>query len=228
MILLDFLSGNVSDAGQAQSEAHRVGSPKLHLPAAPRAAMQPWNESSRAATAIPEDEMASWFVVLHYANDGPRVRHRIRSIALPGDAAYEVHWPRFIQRLPRKDDVIRPLYPGYMFVRVPEGVSWGPIRRVPNVVRLLHDLNGHPVPVPDALVQRHIDRAGGAVDGLIDETPESIARFRAKQRLQVTSGPFEGWEGVCQLDDGDRVKMFLTMLGGERLVTLARNAVVPK
>lgn len=175
--------------------------------------------------------MPQWLVVVHRANDGPRVRHRIRALELPGaapGACCEVHWPRFVERLPRRDDVIRPLYPGYMFVRPPDGAVWGPIvRDVPNVFRLLADERGKPFVVPDALVQRHIDRAGGAVDGLIDETPESIARFRAKQRLHVTSGPLEGWEGVCHLDDGERVKMFLTMLGGERLVTLARNAVSP-
>ena len=66
------------------------------------------------------------------------------------------------------------------------------------------------------------------MDGLIDETPESVARYRAKQPLGVVSGPFEGWGGVCHLDDGERVKMFLEMLGGPRLVTLPRNAVAPR
>lgn len=173
--------------------------------------------------------MATWYVVVHRANDGPRVRHRIRSLELPDGAAFDVHWPRFIERRPKKDDVIRPLYPGYLFARVPTRASWGAIvRDVPNVFRLLSDDRGQPIPVPDALVQRHIDRAGGAMDGLIDETPESVARYRAKQPLGVVSGPFEGWGGVCHLDDGERVKMFLEMLGGPRLVTLPRDAVAPR
>lgn len=175
--------------------------------------------------------MPQWLVVVHRANDGPRVRHRIRALELPGaapGASCEVHWPRFIERLPKRDDVIRPLYPGYMFVRPPEGAAWGAIvREVPNVFRVLADDRGKPVSVPDALVQRHIDRAGGAMDGLIDETPESIARYRAKQKLAVVSGPLAGWEGICTLDDGARVKLFLDMLGGPRPVTLPRDAVVP-
>lgn len=173
--------------------------------------------------------MDPWYVVLHRANAGARVRLGIRSLDLPGGAECEVHWPRFIERKPRQDDVIRSLYPGYMFARVPKGVSWGTIaREVAGVIRLLSDERGLPLPVPHALVQRHMDRAGGAIDGLIDETPESIARFRAKQRLAVVSGPFEGWDGVCHMDEGDRIRMFLTMLGGDRLVTLPRNAVAPK
>lgn len=175
--------------------------------------------------------MPQWLVVVHRANDGPRVRHRIRALELPGagpDAYCEVHWPRFIERLPRRDDTIRPLYPGYMFVRPPEGAAWGPIvRDVPNVFRLLSGQDGRPIPVPDAMVQRHIERAGGSLDGLIDETPESIARYRAKQKLAVVSGPLAGWEGICTLDDGARVKMFLDMLGGPRPVTLPRDAVAP-
>ncbi|GAC1341272.1 MAG: hypothetical protein NVSMB20_17410 [Bradyrhizobium sp.] len=169
-----------------------------------------------------EPYMPYWIVVQHRANDGPRVKFAIRSLDC---ADYEVHFPRFIDRRPKRDDTIRPLYPGYMFVRIPAQSSWGPIVRVQNVVRVLCDSDGHAIPIHDAVIQEHITRAGGALEGVIDETPESVARFRQKSRLHVVSGALQGFEGICHMDDGKRIEVLMHLLGADRIVTVAREQV---
>ncbi len=166
--------------------------------------------------------MARWVVVRHRADDGGNVRFNVRR------AGFDVHWPRLWERRPRRDDVARPLFGGYMFARLDAGQSWGPILRVRNVLGVLSGGDGAPIPVPDGTVEKLIERAGGAIDGIINTLPDAThARMMPGTRLAVLSGPFTELEAVLTKDAGARVQVLLQILGGDRIVQLPRDAVAP-
>lgn len=163
--------------------------------------------------------MARWVVVRHRADDGGNVRFNVRR------AGFDVHWPRIWERLPRRDDVARPLFPGYMFARLDAGLSWGPILRVRNVLGVLSAADGVPVAVPEGTVEKLIERAG-AIDGIINTLPDAMpARMNPGTKLAVLSGPFAELEAVLGQDKGARVDVLLRIMGGDRLVQMPRENV---
>lgn len=163
--------------------------------------------------------MPRWVVVRHRADDGGNVRFNIRR------AGIDVHWPRIWERRPRRDDVARPLFGGYMFARLDPGQSWGPILRVRNVLGVLSGADGAPIPVPEGTVERLIEKAG-AIDGVINTLPDAMpARMAPGTKLAVLSGPFAELDAVLAQDAGARVQVLLRIMGGDRIVQMPRENV---
>jgi hypothetical protein len=109
-----------------------------------------------------------WYVVMHKPFEGARARRAIRAIG------FDVHWPREIKRQARANDVIEPVFPGYLFVRFDESRGgWAQIRRLDHVTAIcgLRE-HGRPVPLPRGEVEALIARAGG-MDGIIDGTGDA-------------------------------------------------------
>lgn len=161
-----------------------------------------------------------WIVIHHRADDGARVRAGIR------DTGWTVFWPRMIIRAPKRDDVLKPWFPGYMFAtRPPGGPTYGAIMRLPNVVTVLGVREcGSPSPAPAAMVEALIARAGGIDPGLIDMTPDRTIPPGAPVR--ITTGPLAGFHGLYHSDAGqDRVRVLLTLMGRDVLHTAPRDAV---
>jgi transcriptional antiterminator RfaH len=93
-----------------------------------------------------------------------------------------------------------PLFPGYLFIRLGQGVSaksWSPIRSTKGVRRLV-SFGAEPAKVDDGLVEL-LQARGGAADA---EQP--VRLFSPGQRVQVAAGPFAGIEGIFQMAEGER------------------------
>lgn len=171
--------------------------------------------------SLREPAQRLWIVIHHRADDGARVRAGIR------DAGWVVFWPRMIIRVPKRDDQLKPWFPGYMFAARPLGAgSYGAILRVQNVVTILGVREfGSPTPAPTAMVEALISQAGGIDPGFIDMTPDRTIAPGASVR--ITSGPLAGFQGLYHSDAGaDRVKVLLTMMGRDVEHTLDRDKVV--
>lgn len=199
------------EAGASRVSAGPYGPAPHEAPQAP-SVRQPW-----------QDPSAPWIVVHHRADDGARVRLGLRRLG------FEVHWPRQVHRVPRRDDVLRPFFPGYMFALADlPGASWHQVKAsVPNVIQVcgVPEL-GRPVHPPRGMVLRLIQDAGGALDGVIPAKEDRVARLRAGDPVRVLGGPFEGHAAVYQCERGeDRVVVLLQLLGVERPVPLPRAAV---
>jgi transcription antitermination factor NusG len=163
---------------------------------------------------------ATWYCVQHRADDGARVRLAIRRIG------YEVHWPRFVERLPRKDDRIRPLFPGYLFAAQANVAITGAITEVENVIGLLGAQKGRkPMVVPTSNIMALIDRAGGAIAGVIDETEDARPLVQIGQAVTIKAGAHLGLTGICKRIDGDRIAVLMTWFGGEHVVPLRVDQV---
>lgn len=183
-------------------------------------------ETASPEVAVGSRSATHWLCVQHHSGFGPQVRFGLRA------AGFEVHWPRFVDRIPRKDDVLRPLFPGYMFAGFEPGQRWNEILQVARVVGLVGMREfGRPTSVPQRIVERLISRAG-AIDLPIDETPEARS-LRSRQRIdsgkvRICDGPFEGFEGLLRQDNGEaRVRVLLEILGAEREVAISRSMVEP-
>lgn len=203
---------------QVHQIGRAVGGPVHHPAASDEAARPELAQADRSAT--------HWFCIQHHSGFGPQVRFGLRS------EGFEVHWPRLVDRVPRKDDVLRPLFPGYMFLGVEEGQRWNKALGVNRVVGLvgLREF-GRPTPVPGIIVERLIARAG-AIDLPIDETPEARSskprRAMNSGKVRICEGPFEGFEGMLREDNGEaRVRVLLEVLGAEREIAIKRSMVEP-
>lgn len=174
--------------------------------------------------------MSTWYCVQHRAGFGAQTKCALRR------AGFEVHWPREVIRPFRRDDVLRPLFPGYLFAQVAAGRRWGAILSVSYVLGIVGIRDrGTPCVVPDKIVEALIACAG-AIDLAIDNTPEAkmeralghdvSSDLMPGGRVRILAPGFEGLEGVLCEDRGDeRVRVLLEILGGSREVAVPRSMV---
>ena len=132
-------------------------------------------------------------------------------------AGLEVYCPRFerwISHARRRQLVLRPLFPNYLFVRSDVGLEGlGSVKRTPGVSTLAaRDLASSTV--PDAvieLVRAREDQSGAVVF--------AVERFKAGETVRVTAGPFTDFEAVfAEGHDERRCRILLSMLGKQHSV----------
>lgn len=87
---------------------------------------------------------------------------------------------------------VRPFFPGYLFVLVDlSEVGESAVRWVPGVNRLL-GCGSDPVPVPRLV----IDGIRYRVAEVQEKDPYGLGDFRRGDRVRITQGLFEGYEGM--------------------------------
>jgi transcriptional antiterminator RfaH len=128
------------------------------------------------------------------------------------------------RRRGRWQDVVEPLFPGYLFVELDLGLDDpAPIRSTRGVSGLVR-FGGHPRAMPSGVVEALIAAAGRADDGAVRR--EWL--FAAGDPVEVIDGPLAGLHGVFLAPSGnDRVRLLLELLGREHNVVLSRHQVVP-
>ncbi|EED36519.1 Transcription termination factor nusG domain protein [Luminiphilus syltensis NOR5-1B] len=102
--------------------------------------------------------------------------------------------------------VIEPLFPGYLFVALRLGVDDpAPIRSTLGCIGLVR-MGREFVPVPEAVMQPLLS---------IGESPDaSEAVFQPGQAVRFEAGPFEGLSGIFKMPKGqDRAEVLITLLG---------------
>jgi len=138
-----------------------------------------------------------------------------------GLAGYQIYRPLLREQRRshgRKILVTPPLFPGYLFLWVVRG--WWDARWSPGVIRLIMD-SEQPAHVPDAIISEIRSRERNGFVELL--RPRGL---RPGMRVRVVSGPLSEKIGMlAALRPHERVLVLLQLLGGERPVELARNAV---
>jgi transcription antitermination factor NusG len=124
------------------------------------------------------------------------------------------------------EPVIRPFFPGYLFVELDlSDLSWASIGRTQGVKRLMSSPEMRPLPVPLGFVEALMAQ-GRAGDGAID--PGAAPKFPALQKGQhvtVIEGAFTSFDGIVQMTANDRVKVLLSIFGRKTLTEMPRAAV---
>lgn len=136
---------------------------------------------------------------------------------------FEAYLPQQMEAIPGKDARIRPLFPGYLFVRFDrDRDQWRPICHTRGVYRLFSASPERPIPVPRGVVEAI--RAKAAPNGVIYPL-EPERTIPPGTKLRITGGAFEFHTGVCQWTGQDRVGLLLQILGGSRVVEVPRSLV---
>lgn len=122
----------------------------------------------------------------------------------------------------RKELVLAPLFPGYLFVRFDKmRHQWRSINGTLGVRRLVSADPGRPQAMPDAAIQLLISRCDPGTGCLSDEPlgPGINVRFVA--------GPLiDRLATVESLEPGGRVRLLLEILGGHQEVIVPRRNLV--
>ena len=135
-----------------------------------------------------------------------------------GEEGFEGYQPKVKNR--HTGPIPRPMFPGYLFVRLSPKVELPKVRFFPGIFRPL--LFGEQLAcVEPELIQSWREREGGR--GFL--CPEPEAPFRVGQRVRFQEGAFAGMEGTVleALPSKDRVRLLLEYLGGSLSVEADRN-----
>jgi transcriptional antiterminator RfaH len=119
-------------------------------------------------------------------------------------------------------DIVEPLFPRYLFLRVdPDAQAVAPIRSTLGVTTLV-TFGNRLMPVPEAVIDT-LRHNADARTGL-HAAPTSV--LRKGQSIAVKAGPFEGLQGVFDTSSGEeRVAILLDILGKSTRVIMARSNV---
>lgn len=168
------------------------------------------------------DPLAPWICIEHRADSGARVRLDLRR------NGFEVHWPREVVRIQGRDDVLRPFFPGYMFaLPVASRASWHSVKERGQFGIFVLGLRemGRPARPPGGFVAALIQRAGGAIDGVIPAKEDEIARLGPGDAVHVTRWGRDDWNGVFVAERGKRVEVMLTLFGRDSPVLVEARHV---
>lgn len=133
---------------------------------------------------------------------------------------FEAYCPmvaRSVRHARRTQDVLRPLFPGYLFVRInPDAQRWRVILSTFGV-RSLVRVAGSPALVDEGLVE---SLKGREKNGVI---VKPAAPYQLGQKLKIAGSAFDGMVGtIIELDEKDRVTVLLEFLN--RPVRVQLNA----
>jgi transcriptional antiterminator RfaH len=136
---------------------------------------------------------------------------------------FESYFPRILVRRSharRVQMVRRPLFSGYLFVRLnPETPRWRSINGTIGVKQILTS-NGLPQPLYDGFVDalRKLE-----TNGVVFVPP---AHYEIGEAVQVQDGPFASQIGtMLSADKSGRVRLLMELLGGEVVTTVSRDMI---
>ena len=159
----------------------------------------------------------------HWACARLHMQHEQLALHTLGLSGFTTYLPRFLEhviRRGRREEVHRPLFPGYVFCLIID--RWWSIQRSPGVIGLILD-GGRPARVPDGVIDEL--RRRERPDGLI-RLPEPRGLQRG-DRVLIRDGPFTNLVAVyAGMSGHQRVAVLLSLFGGEKRVTLPKDDIV--
>jgi transcriptional antiterminator RfaH len=151
--------------------------------------------------------MITWYAAYtHCGAEAKAYEHLLRQ----GYATYLPRYRRWVRHARRQAQVLRPLFPRYLFVGVDRLTQrWRPIRSTAGVVGLVTSAE-EPVPIASEVIETLRRRQGeGAFDLL-----SAAQRLREADMVRVTEGPFADLVGrLLGAADHERVYILLDLLG---------------
>ncbi|MGA0807377.1 MAG: transcription/translation regulatory transformer protein RfaH [Rubrivivax sp.] len=144
----------------------------------------------------------SWYLVL------TKPRQERRALDNLFNQGYECWLPQLrVEKVrQRKLTVVdEPLFPRYLFIHLPPGINWAPVRSTLGVTTIVR-FGGLPARVPPAVME--LLRAEEAARREAPVRP----KFERGQVVQILTGPFVGLRAVFDMSDGEARAMVLIEL----------------
>jgi transcriptional antiterminator RfaH len=164
-------------------------------------------------------ETGTWTVV----NTQPhRERFALENLVRQEFDAYCPLVRRRVSHARRVHDVLKPLFPGYLFVHLSTQTQrWRPIMSTSGV-RMLVRFGEQPAFIDDGFIQA---LKSHEIDGAVVRPAKSYA---VGQTVNITSGPFGGLVGtIIDMDDKDRLIVLMNLLNRPVKVQVAASMVMP-
>lgn len=125
---------------------------------------------------------------------------------------FEVYFPRLLKRIRharKADNVLRPMFPGYLFVKVHSNLQhWRPIKSTIGV-RTVVSCGNQPSILSDTFIASLKARE---IDGAIVR-PDSP--YQIGQQICLAGGPFDGLIGtIIEMDQKERLTVLMDLLNG--------------
>ena len=140
---------------------------------------------------------------------------QIEEVLVPEEEVIEI-------RRGKKVTVPRRFMPGYVLVRMEmSDQAYHLINSINRVTGFLGP-QGRPMPMRDAEVNAILNRVEEGV-----EQPRTLIHFEIGEKVNVTDGPFEGFDGMVEDvdDDNQRLKVTVSIFGRETPVELEYTQV---
>jgi len=163
--------------------------------------------------------MKQWFVV----QCKPQ-KEAIAEVNL-GRQGYETYYPQILQNCRNRErwkQVIKPLFPRYLFVNLKQGCDdFSPIRSTFGVTDLVR-FGG----VPKALAPGLIEEIKTSEDGKQGIHIDRL-QWQPGEKVEIVGGALSGLKGLFLTESAEeRVVILLSLLGRENKVVVMQNTVV--
>jgi len=138
------------------------------------------------------------------------LQDQIEEVLVPTEEVIEV-------RRGKKVTTERRFMPGYVLVRMEmSDQGYHLINSINRVTGFLGP-QGRPMPMRDAEVNQILNRVQEG-----EETPRTLIHFEVGERVKVSDGPFEGFDGMVEVvdDEQQRLKVSVSIFGRETPVEL--------
>jgi transcriptional antiterminator RfaH len=163
--------------------------------------------------------LTSWYVVRTQSRAEEKA---VQHLTNQGFTAYLPRYRRRVRHARRNEIVLRPLFPGYLFVRLdPDRCRWRSINGTVGVREILSNGDA-PVIVPDRIVEE--------IQAREDETGAVKLRgpsFAHGQVVRLLEGPLADVNGLFEeMRDENRVVLLVSLLGRKVRMQVSAAAVV--
>lgn len=138
---------------------------------------------------------------------------------------YIAYCPRIAlskRRRQRWQNIVEPLFPGYLFVQLSAGEDdFSPIRSTVGVLGLVR-FGGRPAVISQSIINTIKDQEKNL---LVNEDTHPC--WKNGDNVEIVDGPFAGLKAVFKKTKGtDRIIVLLEILGHQNSVTLESNSVL--
>lgn len=157
--------------------------------------------------------MGAWYVVR------TKTGAEDRAVWHLGNQGFETYLPRYrkqVRHARKTETVLRPLFPGYVFVWLDLGCQrWRAINGTVGVISLVQ-FGDTPRPIPTVLVDTIRVREDAA--GAVNVTPQGL---KVGDRVRVREGAFAEYTALLdEVSDDKRVFLLLDLMGREVRVSM--------
>lgn len=146
-------------------------------------------------------------------------RECFRALENLQNQAFESFLPtlsREVLRRGKRETVLEPLFPHYLFVRLSDVAdNWAPLRSTRGVARVVR-FGDLPLQVPDTIVE--------ALRQPVADAPKAL--FLAGDKVQIVEGALAGLDAIFASTDGDeRVVLLIKLLHQQQTVKVPLSQV---
>ena len=127
---------------------------------------------------------------------------------------FQAWLPMMLHKPKRGLALLKPLFTGYVFVKVEEAQSWHPILGTVGVKSLIkQSIYPHlPIPIKNNIIEALSAQWSATI-------PDDLTiRFEKDSKVVIIDGPFEGHQALVKYNETDRIVLMLMLFGREVIV----------